>query len=278
MTDIRKYINRYLYVYYSTLLSIWLISIIEGSCGMFIMNAKYIPSDNDYEQFMIYFYGNMMIIRSMLRIISWTIKGISVGIVLAGDMKKFKLLKYDKYVVVVMRFSTCLLLVFGIYFIKTYINATLDSCGNFQDKPKGCISVKILAIHSCFNLTYLIFGFIKMIEKRSSINFIVKSLTFTSKMNNNINETIKMMMFERSNMIKISESDLILSTICSICFENSSHNLESNDIFWIKLGCEHFYHQQCLDKWMMIKNTCPMCRNIIIDESKWENIQSFLVS
>jgi hypothetical protein len=41
---------------------------------------------------------------------------------------------------------------------------------------------------------------------------------------------------------------------CSICMDNSIiHN-------WTKTRCNHYFHSQCITKWMEINNTCPICR------------------
>lgn len=43
---------------------------------------------------------------------------------------------------------------------------------------------------------------------------------------------------------------------CSIClssFESSSSGVT-------QLECKHSFHSSCLEKWMKVSNTCPLCR------------------
>ena len=40
---------------------------------------------------------------------------------------------------------------------------------------------------------------------------------------------------------------------CSIC-------LDKNEKKWIKSHCNHLYHHECLEKWIQINKSCPICR------------------
>ena len=44
--------------------------------------------------------------------------------------------------------------------------------------------------------------------------------------------------------------------ICLICLEE----YKNNDLIK-KLTCNHFFHSECLKKWLSIKAICPTCRN-----------------
>jgi superfamily II DNA or RNA helicase len=44
---------------------------------------------------------------------------------------------------------------------------------------------------------------------------------------------------------------------CSICLEDCGYRNAYN------LGCGHLFHQDCLDTWRNINNTCPMCKRCI---------------
>lgn len=58
-----------------------------------------------------------------------------------------------------------------------------------------------------------------------------------------------------------------IDTTCSICqskYENKDKLLE--------LICQHYYHKDCILKWLDRSNTCPICRCVIDDDSKIENI------
>jgi hypothetical protein len=47
--------------------------------------------------------------------------------------------------------------------------------------------------------------------------------------------------------------------ICLICHEQMTMNSIVR-----KLKCNHFYHINCVDTWLINNNTCPKCRNKII--------------
>jgi len=55
------------------------------------------------------------------------------------------------------------------------------------------------------------------------------------------------------------------STYCSICLE------KINKLEKYKTKCNHLYHIKCINKWLKINNTCPICRtelykkNLIFD-------------
>ena len=56
-----------------------------------------------------------------------------------------------------------------------------------------------------------------------------------------------------SNVKKIKESD----TECCICLENGSNK-------FLKLDCEHLFHDMCIKRWIEEHNSCPICREDII--------------
>ena len=41
---------------------------------------------------------------------------------------------------------------------------------------------------------------------------------------------------------------------CTICQDNFGHSSQV-----IELRCDHFYHTDCIKKWLKIKKTCPLC-------------------
>jgi hypothetical protein len=43
--------------------------------------------------------------------------------------------------------------------------------------------------------------------------------------------------------------------LCSICLESNELNHEYSE-----LDCNHIFHKSCLDKWLTVNNTCPLCR------------------
>lgn len=59
---------------------------------------------------------------------------------------------------------------------------------------------------------------------------------------------------------EIGLARLLGVTDCSICHENVDHEI----IF--DLECKHVFHTLCLGQWMFRNNTCPLCRNKILEE------------
>jgi len=41
---------------------------------------------------------------------------------------------------------------------------------------------------------------------------------------------------------------------CAICLSN----LQPNDVFR-HIPCRHRFHKACLDRWLTLKDTCPLC-------------------
>ena len=48
-----------------------------------------------------------------------------------------------------------------------------------------------------------------------------------------------------------------MSPICSICLDNIILSNISDNII---LDCQHIFHKKCVNKWLKISKTCPLCR------------------
>ena len=59
-----------------------------------------------------------------------------------------------------------------------------------------------------------------------------------------INENSKLEVFRETRMKQ-----------CSVCYTN----IKFGDIVR-KLNCDHIFHQECVDKWLEEKLSCPLCR------------------
>jgi len=46
---------------------------------------------------------------------------------------------------------------------------------------------------------------------------------------------------------------------CSICYQNYKRKKA------VKLPCDHIFHDECIKKWIDDKNTCPLCRDCIME-------------
>ena len=63
---------------------------------------------------------------------------------------------------------------------------------------------------------------------------------------------------------KVKENNKeLLNSECSICIDSFKPNE-----YYRKLGCNHYFHKRCIDRWIKKdKNECPMCRQIIINNN-----------
>ena len=48
---------------------------------------------------------------------------------------------------------------------------------------------------------------------------------------------------------------------CSICFSE----MNARDAYGVGCGGAHVFHRQCVQKWFVHANTCPMCREKIVN-------------
>lgn len=65
---------------------------------------------------------------------------------------------------------------------------------------------------------------------------------------------------------------LPINTECTICLSNMDNPF--------KTKCNHYFHKDCLDKWVKIKNNCPNCRKslkyLYKNKKKQENLNLFI--
>jgi len=55
------------------------------------------------------------------------------------------------------------------------------------------------------------------------------------------------------------ESSDEFQSVCSICIEN----IKINDWYKQLPKCEHYFHADCIDKWLRVRDSCPLCRQIV---------------
>jgi len=65
--------------------------------------------------------------------------------------------------------------------------------------------------------------------------------------------------FERKNPTKSVSTTL--DDPCSICLEE----MKKGDLTR-KFHCNHIFHQSCSDRWLEMKNTCPLCQQSVLPE------------
>ena len=60
---------------------------------------------------------------------------------------------------------------------------------------------------------------------------------------------------ENLEKVQVTQEMLVRIPKCLICLEAFNKDEEV-----ISLLCEHFYHCNCINNWLKIRPTCPMCR------------------
>jgi len=73
--------------------------------------------------------------------------------------------------------------------------------------------------------------------------------------------------FENGENKKSQESEKVETTCstCSICLENIKNTRKNTRKHKI-LKCKHAFHKACIDEWLRVSTTCPVCRNQEIEQ------------
>jgi len=63
----------------------------------------------------------------------------------------------------------------------------------------------------------------------------------------------------RVNFMAEPLKNCIIDNHCSICFEQ--YEKEN----YVAVKCGHTFHKDCIEKWLRIRQTCPLCRESVIN-------------
>lgn len=55
--------------------------------------------------------------------------------------------------------------------------------------------------------------------------------------------------------LTLRTEEIMETELCSICLENISYGC--------RLNCQHCFHPNCIKRWLIKTNTCPMCRSVV---------------
>jgi len=66
-----------------------------------------------------------------------------------------------------------------------------------------------------------------------------------------------------------SVSSSKLQTLCTVCHEN----IKINDWYKRLPNCGHFFHAKCIDRWLAIRASCPVCRELVRENEEKDQEQ-----
>jgi hypothetical protein len=52
---------------------------------------------------------------------------------------------------------------------------------------------------------------------------------------------------------------------CSICLQPMEPNTKDGSLRKVQLLCDHIFHEKCIERWIAVKSTCPLCRFDVSD-------------
>jgi len=61
----------------------------------------------------------------------------------------------------------------------------------------------------------------------------------------------------------VSVNSFADDTYCSVCIDN--FDTTERDVVKLK-NCYHIFHKECIDKWIKINRTCPICRKDVVND------------
>ena len=80
----------------------------------------------------------------------------------------------------------------------------------------------------------------------------------------------------RQHISSVDKTKVIGSERCVICLDDYDYNHNVGE-----LECEHKFHQECIEKWLMEKTICPLCKYNVLssnDSSSLDDNPEHIVS
>lgn len=68
--------------------------------------------------------------------------------------------------------------------------------------------------------------------------------------------------FDKNHIATINK-DNDYDTICSICISD----YKEQEILKMMPQCRHYFHRDCVDTWLKVNASCPICRNSLLQGS-----------
>jgi hypothetical protein len=149
-----------------------------------------------------------------------------------------------------LKLLNTLMVCLGIYFVTVFI--PFSNCSIYGDHTNICVSIRIISVMSLIAvtifLTVLLCCLLYMCMALHACTFEPRSSFRTSISHSSV-------VFRTITSFLPITSIPPESGVCAICFKNS----EKGDR-WEELTCGHKFHPNCINPWLELRNTCPLCR------------------
>ncbi|CAD8119759.1 unnamed protein product [Paramecium sonneborni] len=137
-----------------------------------------------------------------------------------------------------------------------------------EDQQKGCqiILVVITIIFLIRMIQQCVIGFVRAREQylnqtQNQPPDILSALNLLPPRDPYIRQSAQIISEEQIEILPVLKFKMENEFVCSIC----DMNLQKNEMV-MKLNCSHIFHSECLKPWIRIKNSCPNCRQQIINQ------------
>ena len=132
----------------------------------------------------------------------------------------------------------------------------VDKCRNTYHNYNINIKLKLLDLQNQNDLSYDILGkdsFKEYWELLEKVDLLMYKFYESIEILENATVNSELLDYE---IIESNNLENIEDKICTICQDDVT-----NEMFTVKLKkCSHYFHQKCIDNWLIRSNTCPLCR------------------
>jgi len=116
-----------------------------------------------------------------------------------------------------------------------------------------CISVALFLL-TAFSLVCFLFYYLRKLRRVQKIDQKEQKLVMMARK-----------AVARLELRKVTEIDSNLQGDCPVCLDQVLVGAEVRT-----LPCGHVYHRKCIDKWLIRKRKCPLCKYDILQHFKCE--------
>ena len=163
-----------------------------------------------------------------------------------GDQLSHLLLRGLSVQTIITKESRCQYLRSGIIKCIKYINSIRETEFSREERSITqwdivCMSVALFLVAS-FSLVSFLFYYLKKLRRIHKVDQREQEV-----------EMMARKAVSRMVLRKVSEEDSMVE--CSVCLDMMAVDSEVRE-----LPCSHVYHRKCVDKWLIRKRKCPLCK------------------